>query len=335
VLAAMVVLVAAEVSAHGQTDNKVIAIVDGRNITQDEVDRTIWTQIVPLEKKLYAIRKAALENLISRSLLEHEAARRKVSVAELRTQLAAGEVRVAENQVEEAYAANAPFFGAMSPDEARERLRLDLENQQRMHNYRNGVAKLKERASIRLNFPESRSPGLIDEAEGQTIGPKDAPVTIVLYSDFECQFCRTAQSTIKQLLQVHEKNVRLVFKHLPLEIHQYAFPAAQAAFCAGEQGQFWAYHDALFKTERLTSQLFKQIAIELGLDTKLFAACVLSEKSRLAVAKSTSEASQLGINSTPTFVINGKLISGAITLEEFKSIIEQELRSTTSSASNQ
>jgi protein-disulfide isomerase/Skp family chaperone for outer membrane proteins len=334
-LATLALILAVRATARGQNDNKVVAIVNGRSITQNEVDRLVVAQTLPLEQKLYAIRKAALENLITLSLLESEAEKRGLTVAELRKQLASGEVRVTANQVEDAYAANATFFGSMSPDEAKERLRLDLENQQRMQNYRTGLAELKQNSTINLRLTEPpRSTGS-DETAAPSMGPKNAPVTIVEFSDFECLYCRTAQSTIKQLLQTFEKEIRLVFKHLPLESHQHAFPAAQAAFCAGQQGLFWQYHDALFAAETLTSESFNTIARNVGLKVPQFNRCLASDSSRNAVFFDMREASQLGINSTPTFMINGQLISGAISLEEFKAIVEQELRSARNSGNQQ
>ena len=326
-LAATVFILAVAASTNGQ-ERQTLATVNGRSITQDEVERLVIAQTLPLEQKLYAIRKAALENLITSSVLENEAETRGVSVAELRKQLTAGQVQVTSAQVEEAYAANISFLASMSPDEAKERLRLDLENQERMQNYRTALAKLRAAARISLILTEPRLPAVNDDATAPSIGPENAKVTIVEYSDFECLYCRTVFNTLKQVLKMYEKEVRLVFKHLPLEIHQQAFPAAQAAFCAGQQGLFWKYHDALFTAETLASDSFKKIANDLHLGLPQFNECLTSSASRNAVALNIREASQLGINSTPTFIVNGKLVSGALTLEEFKAIIEQEVSST-------
>jgi predicted DsbA family dithiol-disulfide isomerase len=325
-LAAIVFILAVAATAFGQESHS-LATVNGRSITRDEVERLVIAQTLPLEQKLYAIRRAALENLITLSVLENEAETRGVSVAELRKQLTAGQVQVTPAQVEQAYAENISFFGSMSPDEAKERLRLDLENQERMQNYRTALAKLRATARISLLLTEPRLPAVSDDATAPSFGPKNAMVTIVEYSDFECLYCRTVYGTLKQVLKMYEKEVRLVFKHLPLEIHQHAFPAAQAAFCAGQQGLFWQYHDALFTAKTLSSESFLRIAGDLRLRLPQFNQCLTSPASRNAVSMNIREASQLGINSTPTFIVNGKLVSGALSLEEFKAIIEQELSS--------
>jgi hypothetical protein len=120
----------------GQTPETVLASVNGSEITQKQVDDSVAARIYPLQQQLYAIRKAALENLITTRLLEIEATARSISIEELRRQLTLGEINVTRAQVEEAYKQNASFFASMSPDEARERLRLDLENQARMKYFR-------------------------------------------------------------------------------------------------------------------------------------------------------------------------------------------------------
>src|SRR5262249_12487140 len=153
------------------------------------------SQIYPLQQQLYAIRKAALENLITAKILESEAAARGISVEELRRQLTAGEINVARAQVEEAYAQNASFFASMSPDEARERLRLDLENQARMKHYRAGLEGLRKKWPVKLSF--SAPPYLLelDDGVSPVKGSATPVVTIVEFSDFECPFCNEVQAT--------------------------------------------------------------------------------------------------------------------------------------------
>jgi protein-disulfide isomerase len=321
-----------DASVYGQTEDRSVATVNGRSITQKEVDSLIISQTLPLEEKLYAIRKAALDNLITSRLLADEAEKRGLSVAQLRKELAAGDVHITPNQVDEAYAENASFFASMSPDEAKERLRLDMENHARMQNYRVALGKLREAAKIDLLLLEPRVTLVTDDLAAPSIGPKEALVTVVEFSDFECPYCRGAQSAINQILTVYGKEVRLVFKHLPLQVHEQAFPAAQAAFCAGEQGAFWRYHDALFTSDSLSSDTFDNIASRLNLDVSKFKNCLTSGAAGAAVRSNMREATKSGINSTPTFIINGKLVRGAISFEEFKAIIERELKIAQSSS---
>lgn len=313
-------------TAIAQSEDAVVARVNGIRITQNEVDNSAISQILPLEQQTYAVRKVALENLVVRTILEQEAKRQGVSVEDLRRRLTAGKIEILPSQVEELYAENASVFASMSPDEARERLKLDLENQARMQNYRAAILRLKETSRIELLLEEPRLPSAVDIDRAPAIGSPNAVITITEFSDFQCTYCRESQTVIKQILNHFRNEVRLFFKHLPLDNHAEAFASAQAAFCAGEQGFFWPYHDALFAANDLSSEGLTSKASDLGLSVPKFKACSSSESSRIAVRKDMQEAKRIGLNSTPTFIVNGRLVRGAISFEEFKTIIDRELK---------
>lgn len=312
---------------HAQNEQKVVATVNGRAITQAEVDAAAIAQLLPLQQQIYALRKAALDNLILTILLEDEAKKRGISVEELRRQLTVGKVEITPGQVEEEYLQSITVFGSMSPDEAKERIRLAFESQARMQLYREALARLKETAKIEINLEEPRLPSVSKDDTAPARGAKKAAITVVEFSDFQCPFCRDSQSVIKQVLQLYKNDVRLIFKHLPLEIHAQAFASARAAVCAGEQGFFWQYHDALFAADTLSPDTFNQIAADLGLNIPTFKACLDAETSRTAVLRDVREAKRLGISGTPAFIINGKLIRGALSFEGFKDILARELKS--------
>jgi protein-disulfide isomerase len=305
----------------GQT----LAKVNNVEITAKEVDDSVAAQIFPLQQQLYAIRKAALENLVTRRILESEAVARGISIEELRRQLTLGEINVTHAQVEEAYKQNALFFASMSPDEACERLRLDLENQARMKYYRAGLEGLRKKWTVTLNLPPPVFISELDDGVSPVKGATNPVVTIVEFSDFECPFCRQLQTTLRQLIESYGKDVRLVFKHLPLEGHRNSLPAARAAYCAAEQDRFWQFHDGLWDSKNLSPAVFEQLASDLGLGIAKFKACIESEQSRAAVTKDLETAKVFRIDSTPSFIVNGKVIKGALSLADLQRIIEQEL----------
>ena len=311
--------------ALGQTPDTVLASVNGSQITLKQVDDSLAAQIYPLQQQLYAIRKAALENLIVAKILQSEAAARGISIEELRRQLTLGEINVSRAQVEEAYRQNASFFAAMSPDEARERLRLDLENQARMKHYRTGLEALRKKWAVTLSFAAPQFVTELDDGVSPAKGSTNPAVTIVEFSDFECPFCSEVQPVLKQVMQSYGKDVRLVFKHMPLEGHRYSLPAARAAYCAAEQDRFWQFHDALFASRNLSPARFDEIAAELGLGVPKFQACLNSEHSRAAIVRDIETARLFRIESTPSFIVNGKLIKGALSFADFQKIIEREL----------
>ena len=176
------------VATSAQAPETVVATVNNIEITQQQVDDSVAAQLYPLQQQLYAIRKAALENLITTKILESEAAARRISIDDLRKQLTLGEVNVTRAQVEDAYKQNASFFATMSPDEARERLRLDLENQARMKNYRAGLDALRKKWTVTMNLPPPVFVSELDDGVSPVKGAANPVVTIVEFSDFECPF---------------------------------------------------------------------------------------------------------------------------------------------------
>jgi protein-disulfide isomerase len=307
-----------------QTGETVVATVDGREITLQQVDESVSPVVLPLQQQLYAVRKVALDNLITARLLESEARAQRVSLEELRQRLTRSEIKITEVQVEDAYAQNASFFASMSPDEARERLRLDLETQARMKTYRAGLEALRKKWTVTMNLAAPVALEL-DDGLSPARGPTKAAVTIVEFSDFECPFCHQVHDTLQQIVEEYGDDVRLVFKHLPSEGHRNSLPAARAAYCAGEQDRFWQFHDALFASRKLSPELFMEVATSLGLGREKFAECVSGERSRAAVVKDIESAKRYHIDSTPSFLINGKLVKGALTFAEFQRLIEREL----------
>lgn len=327
-LAALCLLPICATVALAQNEETVVAKIGGCIITQKEVDESIADQLRPLQEQMYALRKVALENIIARTLLEDEAKKRGISVDELKKQFTAGKVDVPQSQLEKSYSENASLFGSMSPDEAKERVRLDLEGQMRIQLYKDALTRLRTDRNVEVFLAPPKLVVKSEEvADAPSFGDRDAPVTIIEFSDFQCPFCRQSQATIKKILETYNHQVRLVFRHFPLEMHSDAFSSAQAAVCANQQGLFWKYHDALFSSNDLSDKGLNRIAQTVGLDSSKFDQCMTSDKSREVVTKDVKDAQRLGINSTPTFIVNGNLIRGAISFSEFSAVVDRELKS--------
>lgn len=319
--------------ANGQTNvdkessAPVVAIINGdRIITRTEIDELIGSQVFSLEERLYNLRKNALDNLITKIVLEQEARARGITVENLKKELMPEKVDINQSQVEEVYSDNMGGLGNMPEDEAKQRIKLDLESRERLERYKTVLAALKAKSKIAVSLPEPIPPALKISEEGPARGgPKNAAVTIIEFSDFQCPYCKQAANTVKEVLKSYGDKVRLIFKHLPLPIHPEAFKAAQASVCAGAQGKFWEYHDGLFGSDNLTGEALTRLAANLGLDTKEFSACLDSETSRAVVAKDIRESRKADIQATPTFIVNGKLLKGARGREDFKKMIDEEI----------
>ena len=160
-----------------------------------------------------------------------------------------------------------------------------------------------------------------------SLGPADAPITIIEFSDYQCPYCRKWHEQVYQsLLNTYPGKIKLVYRHLPLtSIHPDAFPAAEASMCAGEQNAYWQFHDKLFGSDSLGNDVYIQYAQEIGLDMTAFEACITDHKYQDEVQADSDFAINLGVRSTPTFFINGLAVVGAQPLDVFKQIIDKEL----------
>lgn len=161
-------------------------------------------------------------------------------------------------------------------------------------------------------------------------GPEDAPVTIVEFGDFRCGFCgRFARETMKPLLAQYEGRVRFVYRNFII-FGQLSYEAALAAECAEDQEKYWEYHDLLFENQQaLTTEMFSTLASDLALDMDAFTTCFESQAHRQAITDDVVYSESLGLTGTPTFFINGRLVSGAQPIDVFQRIIDEELAAAT------
>jgi protein-disulfide isomerase len=160
-----------------------------------------------------------------------------------------------------------------------------------------------------------------------SIGPEDAPVTIIEFSDYQCPYCAQWYLQVyQQVMSAYPGQIKFVYRDNPIPSHPEAEPAAEAANCAGEQGAYWKFHDALFNGQYgLSRSAYDQYAADLGLNTSAFDTCLDSHRYQGEVRADASDAARVGISSTPSFVINGRLLVGALPFADFKAVIDEEL----------
>lgn len=164
-------------------------------------------------------------------------------------------------------------------------------------------------------------------------GNKSAPITIVEYSDFQCPFCKRGYQTIDQVKKEYGDKVRILFKHMPLDFHPLAMPAAKyyEAIALQDHGKAEAFHDAVFSNQEAMKDkgegLFKEVAKKVGADMKKLEADLKSEKIQKIIDADMAEARSFNINGTPGFVINGVSLRGAYPFPAFKEIIDKHLAS--------
>jgi protein-disulfide isomerase len=164
-------------------------------------------------------------------------------------------------------------------------------------------------------------------ASGPTRGPKDASVTIVEFADFQCPYCGKMEPVLRQILEHYPKDVRLVYRHLPLsDLHPNALQAATASVCAQEQGRFWEMHDAMFADQgALGADALSKTADKLHLKKTDFQACMAGHEAADVVKADAQAATDAFVDGTPGLFINGRYFSGAISYERLAAVVNDEL----------
>ena len=308
---------------------RVVAELDGARLTLAELDRRAGGRAAKLraqlQKDLYDLRREALDAWLQEQLIARAAKARGLSPEALvQAEVDAKAPAPTDEEAKAFYEQNKDRLPGVSFEEVRGRL-VDFMTERRREARRAAwIEGLRAAAGVKTHLPRFR---VAVEAKGPSRGPADAPVTIVAYSDFQCPFCGRAVGTLEEVWAHYPGKLRLVFRHFPLPFHDRARPAASAAVCAQEQGQFWAMHDALFGHQRALgdADILGYAAAIPGLDVDAFKACLASPRPAAAIDADVAAGEALGVNGTPAFFINGVELSGAQPLPRWEALIDEEL----------
>ncbi len=304
-----------------------VATIEGVPVSRQELEAAVAAQIAKLDEQAYGIRRDQLEELITTRLLTAEAKRRGTSVETLVADEVTKKVApVTEAELDAFIAANRQRLPA-DPAAIRGQIRSYLEEQRTTEQRSAFVDGLRKKANVEVLLKPPPIFRASIEVDGAPIrGPKVAPVTIVEYSDFHCPYCRRVQPTLLQLLAKYPTQVRLVYKHLPLDgLHPQARKFAEASWCAAEQDRFWQFHDAVYGAANAAATPLADLAGKSGLDVARFETCLASGKAAPVVQAQADEGARHGVNGTPGFFINGRSLSGAVPFETFVRVIDEEL----------
>jgi protein-disulfide isomerase len=302
----------------------------GRDVTVGDVDAWIMEKLFANAtgnrnpSRLFEIRKRALEQMAAEQALETAAAQAgKDSETLLREELDKRSA-VADDEVQAFYEQHKERYGDRDFASLEASIRRQLQQQKRQKAAEEYMSALRASAGFQslLEPPRFEIAG-----EGPTRGPADAPITLVEFSDYQCPFCKSAEAIVEQVLARYPTQVRLQFRHFPLDnIHPQARSAAEAALCAGEQGRFWEYHHELFKeSPKLSEGHLGQYANRLRLDRAAWDACMAEKRMAARVQADVEAGEKIGVSGTPAFYVNGLPVAGARSVEQFAAVIDEEL----------
>jgi protein-disulfide isomerase len=317
-----IALVPAYVAAAGE--DRVIATVGAHRITQQEVDAKLKPQLTSIDSQIYQLRRQAIEQMTDDYLVDQAAKKAKLSVPDYMKREVTDKVPTpSDAETKKFYDAhksqiNDPY------DKVKGKIIAYLQQQQEAAQRDKLLASLHRGQQIKIDLKPPRF-HVVSEGHPE-LGPKDAPVTIVEFGDFQCPYCRKAEDSIKEVRNKYGDKVRLIYMDFPLSFHPNAQPAAEAAHCAGDQGKFWQFHDAVFNAQpNIAAPDLKAAAAKLGIDMQKFSQCLDAHKHLSAVQQDQQQGTALGVDGTPAFFINGRFLSGAVPAPEFEEIIDEEL----------
>lgn len=300
----------------------VLVEINGRTVTLAEFEQKRPNAMFQARNTYFEAQRKATEEFVDEYLLEEQAKKQNISVSELLKREV--DSKVAKDPSEEALRVYYEGVDTTEPYEAVRGKIIDALRQRRAAKIKAAyMQSLRSQAKIAFRLSPPRAP--ISLAGTPVRGAAGVPVTLVEFADYECPYCQQIQPVLDKLEAEYKGKLAFAYKDFPLSIHPNAQKAAEATRCAEAQDKYWAFHDALVAKKQFEVPVLKQLARELKLDGQKFDKCLDSGEKTDAVKAHAAEAQGLGVQGTPTFFMNGRYVSGAISYETLRAMVEEEL----------
>lgn len=310
---------------EGSGPNGALVVIDGKAYSEADLMGDANLDYIDALGKAYDLRVNSIGKILLETEYGEPAKKANMSVEEYVEKNVVKDVKVTDNDIKKF--AEEMEIPKEKIEQVKDKIKDFIGQKKKSEAVEKQIAKLSQKKNVELYFPKPPKfkPNIGDSP---VFGKKDAKVTVVEFSDFQCPYCSKGAKIVQKLKKEYGNKIQFAFKHFPLEnIHPQARPASEASMCANEQGsdKFWSYHDKLFAAQdKLDAEGLKAAAKSVGLNMEKFNQCVESKKFAKFVTDDIQYGLKIGVQSTPTFIVNGKLIQGARPYQEFKDIIEQE-----------
>jgi protein-disulfide isomerase len=302
-----------------------IASIEGRPVTLGELDSKGGREVYDAVEQLYQARVRALYQWLSDELLSREAKAQHLSVEQLLESHVNVLVPVASDAEVDAFLKERTGSSQIDPPRRREAAWY-LTLKHRADKKREYVQTLFNTYAVKVTLESPPAPPAeeIRGAIDPMVGEPSAPVSVVVFSDYLCPYCRTLAGTLRDLLKRYPKDVRVIYRQFPL--HTGADQLAEASLCAADQGRFETYHELLFAGPAPNPAGGLELAQKAGLDTTAFSTCLTTGIHRARIAEDLQEGQRLAIQGTPTLFVDGLRLRGAQTLEQLSVRVDEALR---------
>ncbi len=326
---------AADVSASSAAskarpgDENVVALLDGREITQAELHRHMQEQFLDEllrqpESELYNMRERAIKDMAHRYVIDTAAEERGVTAEALFEEITNEVPEATLEEVTTWFTANQARLGGARMEDVGPRIQQMLTSEARGRAWAGFVDPRFDALdwSMRIEPPRAAL-----AATRLVRGDPEAPITLTSFSDYQCPYCIRSEPVLADVLQRYPGKVRLIHRHFPLDsIHPFARPASEASMCADEQGRFWDFHDAIFaRNGRLDANSFTAIGEELALDVDALSTCIDERRYADFVSDDLAAGEAAGVTGTPAFYVNGIALRGAQDADAISAVIDTEL----------
>lgn len=316
-------------SCSGPQDSKpddIVAVINGTNILASELDEAARPRLKRVEQDIYEIKRNALDDKIQEKLLEQAAAKENLGVDKYLEKNVDKKISPpTEEEIKQFYKARKDQIGAKTYEQMKDTISSFLVQDRQNTARQTLLAGLRSEAKIEVKLSPPRIE--VEAGDSPYMGPKNAPVTVIEFTDYQCPFCGRVRPTVNQITSEYKDEVKYVIRDFPLSFHQYAKKAHEAAHCAGDQKKYWEYNKILFSDQNaLQIEKLKKYASDLKLNTNKFNKCLDEGKFAKKVEEDIKVGIDAGVSGTPAFFVNGILVSGARPFSEFKRMIDEELK---------
>ena len=324
---------AAPAATGGLAPDTVVATWNGGQVTYGELTEELGVKLVQIEVEYltnkYNAESQGLDQMVVTKLLEAEAAAAGKADVEtlLKEEVESKVAAPTEAELREFYTVMQRQLRGAAYEDVKDRLAMEVLRRKQSEQFGTYIEGLRTKYGLKDNLPAPNLPRIpVSVDDDPSMGPADAKVTIVQFAEYQCPYCGKAGESVDKVMETYGDDVRMVFRDFPLSFHPRAVPAAVAANCAGEQGQYWEMHNRLMSNQRaLEDADLTAHAEALKLDLAKWNTCREDPAQAAEVMKDFEDGQEVGVSGTPAFFINGIMISGAQPFEEFKRIIDAEL----------
>ena len=306
----------------------VAAKIGDVEITNAELADGIESDLFEAESKVFEIKFNRLKTILLQRMMDKDPRKKGMDNDAFLSKYIAKDVVISDKEID-AFIKDQNIPAEHINPQVREKIKNYLEIERKKEAVDKWLAEQTKKTPVEVYIAKPRRPTFpVEVGTSPSFGSKDAKVTIIEFSDFQCPFCAKGADILKEIKKKYGNKVQVAFKNFPLPFHNHAEQAAVAGLCANEQGNdyFWKMHDEMFANQdSLDTEGLKKLAKKVGVKADAFDKCLSESKYLAQVKADMEEGRKVKVKSTPTFFINGQLINGAQPLDVFSEIIDESL----------